>query len=86
VNERCESRDATGKYRCDLDSGHVGQHEGSLDVPGHNRLIDSMDIDAFPDQRNELHCECGQRLWPACDMSRGSINACFTEHQLAVSL
>lgn len=57
---------------------HTTQH--TIDaVPGHNRIIDLIDSG-----RNELYCECGTELLPACDMSWMSIYECFTEHRASV--
>ena len=46
---------------------------------GHDSHSDGLD---YPGTVNELHCACGTRLWPDCDISQVSINECFDEHRL----
>lgn len=50
-----------------------------FDVPGHNGFYDGLDGYG---SENTLTCECGQEMYPNCDMSSVSISACFNTHRL----
>ena len=48
-------------------------------VPGHRTYSDYLSSGD-----NLIMCECGETLYPDCDMSSMSIDACFNTHRLNV--
>lgn len=49
--------------------------------PSHDHIIDRIN-----QGENVLLCECGERLWPDCDVSAASIMEEFDRHRREVGL
>lgn len=50
----------------------------NLSVPGHCQFYDGLDY--YP-PTNDFHCECGEQIYPDCDMSSVSIVQAQDDHR-----